>query len=74
MKNSFQKAFLITISITSEGDIGYNKGRNIKSVVFSNNSHNAKEKFMNKHCGSEYCSYEIVSIEQLDNDVFKPLF
>lgn len=72
-KRKTKKLFLVTINVTSESDIGFSIGETIKTAVFTNNAISAKSKIKNKYWGSEYPTYDIVSVEALDAPSFEPI-
>ena len=64
------KKFFITIEILDEC-WNYKMYQQFTSIVYARSQHFAIKKFNNKHCGSEYPSYGIVSVTKEDNFLFK---
>lgn len=68
-----RRVFIITLEI-KQGCWDYKKGDIIRSAVISNSILNACFAFENKHCGSEYPTYEIIDIEDtLFSGFFAPV-
>ena len=67
-----KKVFLFTLELTSN-DWDYEPGMKIIVPVVSSSAYHAEMKLENRHNGSEYPAYKIVSIQKCDDWLFKPL-
>lgn len=67
-----KKVFLVRIEILSE-EWDYKLKKEVIIPVRTNSKYNAKRKINTRYWGSEYPIYNIKSIEECDNFLFKPL-
>jgi hypothetical protein len=72
MNRTNRRVFIIEIEIQEEC-WDYKVGQIFKTAIISNNKENAYYTFKEHHCGSEYPSYGIISIEDtIDSGFFAP--
>ncbi len=66
------KYFILTVRMKSDS-FHYKTGSLLRTVVYARNYKSAKSKAENKWWGSEYPSYEIIIVEEIEDGFFRPI-